>query len=478
MLIPESEIAEHLRFTNPWWRTGAIDPLYERLPRRAYFPRFQTAVARTTPRRTVILLGPRRVGKTVMVHHAISALIAGGTDPRRILHLAVDTPTFTGRSLEQLLRLGMRVVDYEPESFEPFFVFLDEIQYVRDWERELKTLTDTFTAVEFVATGSAAAALRAKSTESGAGRFSTFALPPLTFAEFIDLREETRGLFEIGEGDVFAKAEDAERQRSEWVDYLHFGGYPEVLFDEGLRQNPGQYIRRDIVERVLTRDLPQLYGITDVRELNQFFTVLCYQTGQEVSPQVLSKQSDGIRKETIGRYLEYLEAAFLLRVLDKVDLSARRLLRRTRYKCYLTVPSLRTALFAPLPPDRDGFGHLNETGVLSQWAPAGDDGLAYASWPAGEVDLVGRDPLSQKAAWATEIKWSNRYYEKPSDLKPLRKFCLEQGLRRAVCTTVNKSGTAYTAGIEVTFLPNASYAYTIGYNAATENQRLRWLSTK
>ena len=403
-----------------------------------------------------------------MVHHSISQLLAADIAPKRILHLAVDTPTFTGRTLEQLIRIGMRAAEYEPEGYEPFYVFLDEIQYVREWERELKSLTDTFRAVEFVATGSAAAALRAKSEESGAGRFTAFALPPLTFAEYIDMREHTAGLFRFGGATGFAKAEDLNRQRQEWVDYLHFGGYPEVLFDDEMRRNPAQYIRRDIVERVLTRDLPQLYGVNDVRELNHFFTVLAYQTGQEVSPQGLSKQSDGIRKETIGKYLEYLEAAFLVRVLDKVDINAKRLKRRMRYKCYLTVPSLRTALFAPLPEQDDSFGHINETGILSQWPPAGYDDLSYAKWPDGEVDLVDRDALTQKPTWAVEVKWSNRFYEKPSDLKPLRKFCHENALKQAVCTTVDKRGTKTSAGIEYAFITNAEYAYTIGKSLTTE----------
>ena len=461
MLIPETELQFHLRFTNSWWASGAIDPQYEALPRRAFSAAFHEAVVRTAPRRTVILLGPRRVGKTVMVHHSISALLSAGTPAGRILHLAVDTPTFTGRTLEQLVRIGMAAAEYDPTTREPFFVFLDEIQYVRDWERELKPLTDTFRAVEFVATGSAAAALRAKSEESGAGRFSTFALPPLTFAEFIDLREATRGLFTHDAQTGFAKAEDLGRQRREWVDYLHLGGYPEVLFDDGMRDNPAQYIRRDIVERVLTRDLPQLYGVNDVRELHQFFTVLAYRTGEEVSPQVLSKQSDGIRKDTIGRYLEYLEAAYLIRVLDKVDITARRLRRRMHYKCYLTVPSLRTALFAPLPPEDDGFGHVNETGVLAQWPPAGDHDLSYARWPSGEVDLVGRDALTQKPAWAVEVKWSNRFYEKPSDLKALVRFCHEHALPAATCTTIDKRGQENVGGIDVTFATNAEYAYSV-----------------
>ena len=295
-------------------------------------------------------------------------------------------------------------------------------------------------------------------------------MPPLTFAEFIDLRAATRGLFAYDAETGFAEAQHLGRQRQEWVDYLHFGGYPEVLFDDGMRDNPAQYIRRDIVERVLTRDLPQLYGVSDVRELNQFFTVLAYQTGEEVSPQALSKQSDGIRKETIGRYLEYLEAAFLVRVLDKVDFTARRLRRRMQYKCYLTVPSLRTALFAPLPSENDGFGHVNETGVLAQWPPAGDHDLSYARWPSGEVDLVGRDALTQKPAWAVEVKWSNRFYEKPSELKALAKFCHENGLGEATCTTIDKRGERQVRGIDVRYVTNAEYAYAVGKRLTAGNQ--------
>ena len=55
----------------------------------------------------------------------------------------------------------------------------------------------------------------------------------------------------------------------------------------------------------------------------------------------------GILKETLKRYLDYLEAAFLVKVLNKVDLNAKRLKRVTSFKVYLTNPSLRTALFHP-----------------------------------------------------------------------------------------------------------------------------------
>ena len=62
-------------------------------------------------------------------------------------------------------------------------LFLDEIQYLADWERHLKAFVDTHPGVKCAVSGSAAAALRLKSIESGAGRFTDFLLPPLTFHE-------------------------------------------------------------------------------------------------------------------------------------------------------------------------------------------------------------------------------------------------------------------------------------------------------
>ena len=74
---------------------------------------------------------------------------------------------------------------------EGWYIFFDEIQYLKDWEVHLKNLVDVFRKTKFIASGSAAAALKLKSNESGAGRFTDFMLPPLTFYEYIHLKNLT-----------------------------------------------------------------------------------------------------------------------------------------------------------------------------------------------------------------------------------------------------------------------------------------------
>src|SRR6202789_3354814 len=139
-------------------------------PRRVYFRPFQELALKFDVKRATVLLGPRRVGKTVMIKQLIWELIESGFDPSAILFASIDTPVYSGVSLEKFLDLMPSLTD----SLARKIVIFDEIQYLREWERHMKDLVDQYPHIKFIVTGSAAAALRLKSKESGAGRFSEF----------------------------------------------------------------------------------------------------------------------------------------------------------------------------------------------------------------------------------------------------------------------------------------------------------------
>jgi len=219
---------------------------YQDSPRRGYFLEFQNAVTDTSVRRALVLMGPRRVGKTVMVYQSIRALLDAGVEGARILYLSLETPVFTGLPLEKLLNYFREMHGHGRTA--PLYLYFDEIQYLRDWEVHLKSLVDSYPDCRFVATGSAAAALRIKSQESGAGRFSDFILPPLTFAEYLSFIGREKELIETKSSkDQLGGREYACRDivalNEEFVKYLNFGGYPEAVFSESIRSNPAQYIK-------------------------------------------------------------------------------------------------------------------------------------------------------------------------------------------------------------------------------------------
>lgn len=236
-----------------------------------------------------------------------------------------------------------------------------------------------------------------------------------------------------------------------------------------MQANPGRYIRQDIIDRVLLRDLPSLYGISDVQELNSLFTTIAYNSANEFSLDSLSTTS-GVAKNTIKKYLEYLEAAFLIKTVRRVDQSGKRFQRDNYFKIHLTNPSLRSALLSPLSPNDESLGMMVETAIYSQWMHRQWFTPRYARWSNGEVDMVALSDRSLKPAWALEIKWSDRYYEKPEKLKSLIKFCRESELEQALVTSIQKEGTREVDGLAMRFIPAAVYAYTIGVNTLKKKQ--------
>jgi predicted AAA+ superfamily ATPase len=460
--ISLEQILERLKQENPWWKAPySLPAAYKKWVPRPYLDLLVPLVGQTGIQRTVVLMGPRRVGKTVMIHHLIDRLFEAGIQSKNICYLSVDHPIYNGLSLEQFIRVYEKAtsVDIERDSC---YIFFDEIQYLKEWEKHLKSITDTYPNLRFLASGSAAAALKVKSTESGAGRFTDFLLPPLTFHEYLFLLNQT-DLVRIKEKgkDINFEPEDISSLNSHFIDYLNFGGYPEVVFSDEVKSDPGRYIKSDIIDKVLLRDLPQLYGIHDIQELNYLFTSLAFNTAGEVSLEDLS-QNSGVAKNTIKKYIEYFEAAFLVRIVHRIDRSAKRFKRANFFKVYLTNPSMRAALFSPVSSDDSAMGPLVETAIFSQWFHA-EYLLFYARWKRGEVDIVSMSK-NMKPWWAVEVKWSDRYFEHPEELKSLGQFCNVHDLPTGLITTRTILENRKIGNTIFEYCPASLYCYKLGYN--------------
>src|SRR5262245_49360219 len=113
---------------------------------RAYLDRFSQLVRRVqtrSVRRAPILMGPRRVGKTVLLFHLIQSVIDRGLRPERVCYISVEHPVYNGLGLDDLVRLGVEASgSTDRDLADRVFVF-DEIQYLKDWELHLKTLVDS-----------------------------------------------------------------------------------------------------------------------------------------------------------------------------------------------------------------------------------------------------------------------------------------------------------------------------------------------
>lgn len=465
--IPKELIINRLRFENPWWQTGVVEAEFSLLQRRLYFELFYKLVEEVDIKRAVVLMGPRRVGKTVLMHHAIDRLLrVKKVRSNNVCFINIENPLYVGIGLDELFQMTMTAVgNSDPKGW---YVFFDEIQYLKNWAVHLKVLVDSYPNTKFIVSGSAAAALKLKSTESGAGRFTDFMLPPLTFHEYIHLKNHENLIIESfmnwdGEKKHYYSTNNIEALNRHFVDYINFGGYPEVIFSTKIQKDLGRYIKNDIIDKVLLRDLPSLYGIQNVQELNTFFTTLVYYCGNELSLDSLSTSS-GVNKPTLVKYLEYLEAAFLIKQIHRIDDCGKKFQRQNFYKIYLTNPSLRSALFSPLESNADMFGFMVETAIFSQWLHRENRVPLYARWQGGEVDMVGLSEKTLKPIWAAEIKWHNRAVTHNTDIKSLLTFSEKNNLANVIVTTLDKFGERWVDNTHINLTPCSVYAYNVGVN--------------
>lgn len=470
--ISRDDIDARLALDNPWW--DDVDP--ETLPtanypKRVYFEAFCKLALNFRVKRAAILLGPRRVGKTVMIRQLAVQALRDGIPGENILYASIDTPLYSNVPLSFF-------VDAVPPAArgERCLIMFDEIQYLKDWQVHLKDLVDAYPNVRFVASGSAAAALKLRSQESGAGRFSDFILPPLTFSEYVDFSGNSDLVLPINEHGQYACA-DIGKLNKLFISYLNFGGYPEAVFNEEVRNNPERFIRSDIVEKVLLNDLPSLYGINNIQELKKLFMFLAYNAGHEASYENISQES-GISKAIVKKYIEYLESAFLVIKLPTVNDNCKSMQRERNFKVYLSNPSMRAALFsAAKESDTTLIGHLAESAVFSQWQHSlAFSSLRYARWRGGEVDVVYINEGSQKPSWAGEIKWSDAVATKPDgELRHLRYLASKQKKLSSIFITTR---SVYVPGLTigdrpVRVTPTALYCYTVGRNAARSVTSIR-----
>ncbi len=182
-IISKEGLLKVLVSYNPWWKTGVVNPKLSKTYKRFAFYEAMKRLNQTDIRRTVVLTGTRRVGKTTIQYQMIEALLQSGVPPPE------DRLHLHGSSHAEVERYE-RILDCYHENIYPdqdVYYFFDEIQYAQDWDKWLKTIYDMQPDTKMVATGSASPVLVKGARESGAGRWSAIQVPTLSFYEYCEL---------------------------------------------------------------------------------------------------------------------------------------------------------------------------------------------------------------------------------------------------------------------------------------------------
>lgn len=347
-ITTKEQILKVLRAFNPWWATGSVPISFVKKYRRFAYHEAMKRLDQTDLRRTVVLTGARRVGKTTIQYQMIDTLLSRGIQPQRMVFISMDHPMLKLSGLNDILECYHENV----WAGQDCFYFFDEIQYASDWDQWMKTLYDTQPETQMVATGSASPALVKGSTESGAGRWSVIPVPTLSFYEYCALTGvQVPDLGPQIRPTAFARMSQQERTavmlklgavQNHFTRYLQVGGFPELALASN-DQMAQQVMREDVVDKVLKRDLPSLYKIRSATELERIFLYLCNVSSEIVSFAAIAKELDGVSRPTVENYIRFLESANLIYLSYPVELGGQKVLK-VQPKIYIADAAIRNAV--------------------------------------------------------------------------------------------------------------------------------------
>ncbi len=373
-ITTKDRILKVLSAYNPWWKTGVVNPKMTRTYKRFAFYEAMKRLTETNIRRSVILTGTRRVGKTTIQYQMIEELLNSGVAPNRIVFVSMDHPMLKLSQFQDIL-------DCYHENICPdqdVYYFFDEVQYAQDWDRWLKTIYDTQPETHVVATGSASPALMKGSRESGAGRWTVIQIPTMSFYEYCELIGVDKP--EIPDNMkatmLLSKTQPERTQlmlqlskvQNHFMRYLQVGGFPELaLADNDILAQ--QIMREDVVDKVLKRDLPSLYNIRNATELERIFLYLCNVSSEIVSIDAITKELNGVSRTTVENYIGYLESANLIYQSWPIDMAGKKVLK-ARPKIYIADAAIRNAVLMDesIMTDSTEMGKVVETAVYKHVA--------------------------------------------------------------------------------------------------------------
>lgn len=348
-ITSEENILQVLGAYNPWWRTNVVPSDFNKPYRRFAFYEAMIPLEHADIRRTVILSGARRVGKTIILYQMIQALLEKGVESSRICFVSLDHP------LLKLCNMYELIATYRNNIYSgnDCYFFFDEIQYASDWDHWLKVIYDTMPKTRCAATGSASPILSKKTQESGVGRWTSVRVPTLSFYEYCNLLSieglpeiprsfKPTALRDLDEMEQARLFRDLAPLQQHFNRYMLVGGFPELALSHD-ESKAKQVMREDIVDKVLKRDIPALFNIRNSTDLERIFLYLCYNSSNIVVLEAIAKELQSISAKTVGEYISYLESAHLIYKSLPVDLHGKKILR-PRSKIYIADAAIRNAV--------------------------------------------------------------------------------------------------------------------------------------
>lgn len=331
----------------------------------------------------VVLIGPRRSGKSTILYQIIDSLEKEGLPKQAILHLNFEEP----KLISSLNLKGLDdIYDAYREHIFPegkAFLFLDEIQNIPDWERWVRARSQTEDIKIFI-TGSSAKLMSREIATLLTGRHLTFEVSPLSFAEYLEFQQ------------IHYQAQPLPITpppiiRHAFNEYQQWGGFPAVVLAKTPEHK--QNILVEYFDDILYKDIVLRHNIRDAVLLRNIAVHLLTQTGNLISFLRIAHTFQ-ISSDTATSYCRYLQEAFLVEFLPFFSLKAA-IRHRHPHKVHTMDLGLRQAVSLSHSADE---GHLLESCVYHCLRRKYGNNVFYWSEEC-EIDFIIREGNTITQIW-------------------------------------------------------------------------------
>lgn len=277
-----------------------------------------------------VLTGIRRSGKSVMLKLIMEELKQNGIDEKQFININFEN--LINRELTTADKLHEYILKKASEIKKKCYIFLDEIQEVKDWEKCINSLrvNDGYDFDIYI-TGSNAKLLSGELSTYLAGRYVEFVIYPFSFKEFLETLKSIQQ--DVSTREAFQK-------------YVKFGGMP-FLYNLAFEEEASLQYLKDIYSSIILKDITQRNKIRDTDLLERVISYLIMNVGNNFSATSISKffksENRKVSVETILNYIKAAEESFLIYRVSRDDLIGKKVLN-VNEKYYIADHGMREAI--------------------------------------------------------------------------------------------------------------------------------------
>ena len=277
-----------------------------------------------------VLTGIRRSGKSVMLKLIMEELKQNKIDEKQFININFEN--LINRELTTADKLHEYILKKASEIKKKCYIFLDEIQEVKDWEKFINSLrVNEEYDFDIYITGSNAKLLSGELSTYLAGRYVEFVIYPFSFKEFLETLKSIQQ--DVSTREAFQK-------------YVKFGGMP-FLYNLAFEEEASLQYLKDIYSSIILKDITQRNKIRDTDLLERVISYLIMNVGNNFSATSISKffksENRKVSVETILNYIKAAEESFLIYRVSRDDLIGKKVLN-VNEKYYIADHGMREAI--------------------------------------------------------------------------------------------------------------------------------------